>query len=68
MTLRTLSALALLDRSTPQQLADAVLTYRALGLAALDSLADAYGRIAVLERQLSETRAELTRYTRERVA
>ena len=42
--------------------------YRALYRALYAVGCAAYDRIAVLERQLAETRAELSRYTRERAA
>lgn len=64
---RAVAALALLN-APDQQIRDALLTYRALALAALDSLAEQTARNQSLERQLAETRAELRRYTAERVA
>ena len=40
--------------------------WRRFAMDALHSGIAAYARVAVLERQLAETRAELARYTRER--
>lgn len=61
---RHLPALAILDADA-QTIRDAVVTYRALGLAALDSLAEATALNAKLTRQLAETRAELRRISAE---
>lgn len=61
---RTAHSLALLDAS-PEAVRDALLTYRALALSALDSLAEATALLQMRERQLAETRAELRRYSAE---
>ena len=65
--MRHAASLALLDASE-QQIRDALVTWHAIALAAVDALAEQTARVQQLERQLAETRDELRRYARERVA